>query len=441
MPSDLQRVARGLVECLDEVPQVVIHLQRTAERCRENAAVAIAASHGQATVAAQQLDAAARACEAAAHYLAMAPPKAKAWAERLVGERRSTDRPDAGSADRNRATGGIGDVAERDSKGRTKRLSARYRPVEDPEAPEPPLIVVARKAMEKFRKRQEKDEQDREETPEPLEVEIVVDPEGRLNVSERDEDQERRDEDEPDYEIAVDLGEAARKLLEAMAAGENEAWQRAELVIAVDRVTATFDYPEEPPEPLTPPVVEVELPEFEPGEEVSRQAIDVPAVEVELERADGEPGEFDPAFEPRAFGDDFRPGVHDPQNSFLAKELAVAKRLEQEGWRIDARVPDHGSGEKNPDTMVRRSGADAGVKIEFKTLRSGSSEAVKRNVLDGSEQVLPDGELVIDGRDVGLAEAVVDRSMRAFGQPGRTVAAVVHFILADGRLVTYKKEY
>ena len=76
MPSDLQRVARGLVECLDEVPQVVANLQRTAFRCRENAAMAIAASHGQATVAAQQLDAAARSCEEAAHYLAMAPPKA-----------------------------------------------------------------------------------------------------------------------------------------------------------------------------------------------------------------------------------------------------------------------------------------------------------------------------------------------------------------------------
>ncbi len=62
MPSDLQRVARGLVDCLDEVPQVVLHLQRTADRCRENAAVAIAASHGRATVAAQQLDAPARAC-------------------------------------------------------------------------------------------------------------------------------------------------------------------------------------------------------------------------------------------------------------------------------------------------------------------------------------------------------------------------------------------
>ena len=129
MPSDLQRVARGLVECLDEVPQVVAHLQRTAERCRENAALAIAASHGRATVAAQQLDAAARACEQAAHYLSMAPPKAKAWAERLVGASRSSDRPDAQSADRNRTTGGSSGIAERDLFGRVTRTSLPFKPL------------------------------------------------------------------------------------------------------------------------------------------------------------------------------------------------------------------------------------------------------------------------------------------------------------------------
>jgi hypothetical protein len=107
MPSDLQRVARGLVECLDEVPQVVAHLQRTAARCRENAAMSIAASRGQATTAAMQLDAAAQACEEAAHYLAMAPPKAKAWAERLVGSNRPSQGVAPGSPDRNPATSAV----------------------------------------------------------------------------------------------------------------------------------------------------------------------------------------------------------------------------------------------------------------------------------------------------------------------------------------------
>jgi hypothetical protein len=132
MVSELQRVARGLVECLDEAPQAVAHLQRTAARCRENAGVVIDASHGQATVAALQLDAAARACEEAAHYLAMAPVQARDWAERLVGGARTSSRPSAGSAGRNRTTGGTGDLAGR-----------KARPIEaeldlDPDGTAPP---------------------------------------------------------------------------------------------------------------------------------------------------------------------------------------------------------------------------------------------------------------------------------------------------------------
>ncbi|WP_237771267.1 hypothetical protein [Kribbella sp. ALI-6-A] len=422
MPSDLQRVARGLVECLDEVPQVVVHLQRTADRCRENAALAIAASHGQATVAAQQLDAAARACEAAAHYLSMAPPKAKAWAERLVGEGRSTNRPDSGSADRNKATGGGGDVAERDERGRTKKLTARFKPVEDPEAPEPPLIKVARKAFEQLRKQQDKDaeEREKEQPEEELEVEIVVDPKGELRAAakaaededdeerrddepekqleveivvdpkgelraaakaaededeeerrddepekqleveivvdpkgelraaakaaEDEDDEERREDDEPAYEIAVDLGDAARELLEAMVAAGEQRWERVELVIEVDRVTANFEYAEGPDEPeVAVPVVDVELPDYEPTE--PPEAIDVPAVDVELDESDpSEPPEVvdvpeievelpdfeateppdavdvpaidveveDPEFEPRALEDDLEPRVDGP---------------------------------------------------------------------------------------------------------------------------------
>jgi hypothetical protein len=432
VPSDLQRVARGLVECLDEVPQVVLHLQRTADRCRENAALAIVASRGRATVAAQQLDAAARACEAAAHYLSMAPPKAKAWAERLVGEGRSSNRPDAGSADRNKATGGI---AERDSRGRTRRLEARYKPVEDPEAPDPPLIQVARKAFEELRKKQEKDAEEREQPEDELEVELVVDPKGELRAagkaaaSSADEDEEEREE--PAYEIAVDLGDAARELLEAMAASKEQAWERAELVIAVDRVTAVFEYGEEPVAVVVP-VVDVELPAFEPVE--APKAVEVPELEVEV----GET-EFDPAFEPRALGVDFAPGVHDPSKSFLPKEVDVAERLELEGWRIDARPEDHGSGETNPDAMVRKDAADRGTVVEFKTLDSRANVAVRRNVNNAADQA---DEAVIDGRKVDLGfDDALRGFRRACGQEGKTVPSVVHFILGDGRLITYEKEH
>ncbi|MGW1345328.1 hypothetical protein ACWCOV_30070 [Kribbella sp. NPDC002412] len=262
MVSDLQRVARGLVDCLDEVPQVVQHLQRTADRCRENAATAIAASHGRATVAAQQLDAAARACEAAAHYLSMAPPKARAWAERLVGDSRTTNRPSSDSADRNKATRGRDDVPERDSKGRPKRLTARYDDIELPEQDddESPLVTVARKAFEKFRKQREKDEEDRED-PEELEIEITVAETGDLTIEERNEKEDRKREDRllQDFQIEVDLTEPIKNLLASMAESADQTWQHAELTITPAHVEATFDYPDDHPAPI---VVDIDLPEF-----------------------------------------------------------------------------------------------------------------------------------------------------------------------------------
>jgi hypothetical protein len=432
-------VARGLVECLDEVPQVVLHLQRTADRCRENAALAIVASQGRATVAAQQLDAAARACEAAAHYLSMAPPKAKAWAERLVGEGRSTNRPDSGSADRNKATGG---VAERDSRGRTRRLEARFKPGEAPEAGEAPLIRVARKAFEELRKKQEKDAEDREkEQPEEeLEVELVVDPKGELRAAgkaaasaDEDEDGER---EEPAYEIAVELGDAARELLEAMAASGEQAWERAELVISVDRLVASFEYGEEPVvAEVVVPVVDVELPEFEAVE--APAAVDVPAIEVEV----GET-EFDPALSPGALGKDFAPGVHDPGGEFKPHEIPTAERLAENGWRVDARPPDHTKqNHKNPDVTVRKSPDDEGIRVEFKSPISGKLSAVKRNMRTGSVQALADGEVVLDGRGIDLSEELARAAFHsACRQAGSPVSRAVHVILGDGRMLTLLKE-
>ncbi|TCC44149.1 hypothetical protein E0H75_35360 [Kribbella capetownensis] len=413
MASDLQRVARGLVECLDEVPQVVSHLQRTADRCRENAALAIAASQGRATVAAQQLDAAARACEAAAHYLSMAPPKARAWADRLVGGGRGTDRPSPDSADRNKLTGGTGDLAERDSKGRTKRLTATFDDVETPEDNEPPLITVARKAFEKFRKTHKDDEDP--QSDEPLEVEITVAETGDLVIEERNEDEDKKRNDQllQDFEIAVDLTKAAEQLLAAMAESADQKWQQATLTIDPDRVEATFAYPEEDrPRPI---VVDINLP---------------PLTE--------HPPDFDPAFDPEPLGVDFAPGVHDPRGTFKPKQAQVASRLAAEDWRIDARVPDHGSGQKSPDAMVRKSAADRGAIVEFRTPESSSNDMLESLIGDGGDQAT---EIVIDGRNVGLTESDASRAYRrAVRQPGRTIADVVHLILGDGRMVTYRRD-
>ena len=106
MPSELQRVAQGLVGVLDEVPRVAGYLQDMARRCRDNAAFVGGMSNNPAAQrAAMQLDEAARRCEEAAHYLSQAPPKARAWAEEMVsgvrtsgpGSSPGSKRPDAAS--------------------------------------------------------------------------------------------------------------------------------------------------------------------------------------------------------------------------------------------------------------------------------------------------------------------------------------------------------
>jgi hypothetical protein len=427
MPSDLQRVAHGLVECLDEVPAVVLHLQRTAERCRENAALAIAASQGRATVAAQQLDAAARSCEEAAHYLSMAPPKAKAWAQRLVGG--GSSRPDASSADRNRATGGAGDVAERDLFGRTKRLSVPFKPAEDsPETPEPPLIKVARKALDKLRKKQQKDEEEREEFEE-LELEIVVTPDGRAVVVEDQDPFENRD-----YEIAVDINEAATELLQAMSTTPAQTWQTTTITITPEHVTATFTYPDLPPQ-STPPIIDVELPSAAlAGGSAKPAVIDVAPLEVDLAELTFD---FDPAFDLRPLGDDFAPAVADPQNDFSPEERSIADRLSEEGWRIDARPADHGSGGRNPDATVRRSPSDEGVAVEFKTPESSAANALKGAMLRARKQA---DVVVIDGRPTKVSADAADRAYRRCrGQPGVTLPRLIQVILGDGRLVSYPR--
>jgi hypothetical protein len=414
VPSELQRVARGLVDCFDEIPRVVDQLLRTAARCRENAQVALIASRGQATVAAQQLDAAARACEAAAHFLSMAPPKARGWAEGLTGTSGpSTNRPSSDSADRNRPTSGTG------AEIRTRRLTATYEDLEVAEDNEPPLVTVARKAFEKYRKAVEKDEEN-QDPQEPLEIEITVTETGEIVVEERDEkeEQKRADRLTGDFGIEVDLEEAVKAFLDSLP--DDQQWQHATITITTDAVEATFDDPEE--QRLTPIVVDLQLPDHPaPGD-------------LEFD--------FDPAFDARPLEVDFAPGVSDPGNIFEPKERLIADRLAEQGWRVDARRADHTRDRvSNPDSMVRKSADADGVVIEFKTPTSGKSNAIKRNIHDASKQAGERSEILIDGRSVDLSEDAASRAFRrACGQPGGRVADVVHVILGDGRLITYTKE-
>ncbi|WP_410793380.1 hypothetical protein [Kribbella sp. C-35] len=417
MPSELQRVARGLVDCFDEIPRVVDQLLRTAARCRENAQLALIASRGQATVAAQQLDAAARACEAAAHFLSMAPPKARGWAEGLVGDAGpSTNRPSSDSANRNKPTSGTGGTEIR-----TRRLTATYEDLEVAEDNEPPLVTVARKAFEKYRKAHEKDaeEQDRDDKP-LLELEITITGTGEVIFEEPDEKEEEKRADRlaRDFEIDPDLTEAVQLLLDSTTESEDQQWQHATFTITTDQIEATFDYPAEPR--FQPIVVDIELP-------------GLPAPDDR---------DFDPAFDPRPLEVNFAPGVIDPDGVFEPKERAIADRLAEEGWRVDARPADHTRDKvPNPDSMVRKTKDADGVVVEFKTPISGSANAIKRCIHQATGQAGERNEILIDGRLVDLSEDVAWRAFRrACGQPGGRVADVVHVILGDGRLITYTKE-
>lgn len=107
MPSELQRVAQGLVECLDRLPSMVGYLQRLAAQCRENASFVAGFVSGNpaARQAAYQLAAAADACERAAHLAAAAPPKAREWADQMVtGVRGAGPPPGAGQREIKRAS-------------------------------------------------------------------------------------------------------------------------------------------------------------------------------------------------------------------------------------------------------------------------------------------------------------------------------------------------
>jgi hypothetical protein len=417
VPSELQRVARGLVDCFDEIPRVVDQLVRTAARCRENAQVALIASRGQATVAAQQLDAAAHACEAAAHYLSMAPPKARGWAEALTGPTgKSTNRPSSDSADRNRFTSA--------PEIRTRRQVVTYADVEVADDNEPPLITVARKAFEEYRKAHEKDDEE-DAPPEPLELEITVTETGELLIEKRDEKQD----DERSKRLAAAFLEPDKALTEA-----------------VKNLLASFPEPEDR-QPLTLKITADQL-EVIPADNHPHFTPITVDIQVPGMRRPSSTRDFDPALELRPLGSDFAPGVHDPRHRFLPKENVIAERLEREGWRIDARPEDHASGQKNPDAVLRRSADDEGAIVEFKTQDVNTSNALKRSMLLASRQARQAAEalegrheVVIDGRTAKISEKTALRSFRrALGQPGSTVLSVVHVILGDGRLVTFTKE-
>jgi hypothetical protein len=114
MPSELQRVAQQLLATLDEIPRVVAYLHDRASKYRESAGwVGSMSNNPSARMAAMQLEEAGRRCEEAAHFLSLAPPKARSWVEQMVSGVRTAEPAGGSTARRPDAPGGSPPPAER----------------------------------------------------------------------------------------------------------------------------------------------------------------------------------------------------------------------------------------------------------------------------------------------------------------------------------------
>jgi hypothetical protein len=149
-----------------------------------------------------------------------------------------------------------------------------------------------------------------------------------------------------------------------------------------------------------------------------------------------------------ALGERFRPGVHDEGAWFSERERAVSDWLVAQNPRtcIHPRSRDPAEEEKSPDAMVRTDPGDAGTVTEYKTLKEGSSAAVKANIRSGLHQLLPhgNGHVVIDGRPVGLTETEARRGWARFvgerRRHGGSLPRRVTIILGDSRGVTWRND-
>ncbi|MEV6634046.1 WXG100 family type VII secretion target [Actinoplanes sp. NPDC051470] len=154
----------------------------------------------------------------------------------------------------------------------------------------------------------------------------------------------------------------------------------------------------------------------------------------------GDPG-FDGGLHKAPLGEDFAPGVRDPDGRFKPKEAAVAERLAAEGEMVHARVRSQVEGDKSPDAMVRTGPGDGGTVTEFKTMESASSGAVSHRITDAGKQVAfaGGGDVVIDGRAVGLTEETARLGhARALGRQSAHGIAMpdrVRVILGDGTMI------
>jgi len=150
---------------------------------------------------------------------------------------------------------------------------------------------------------------------------------------------------------------------------------------------------------------------------------------------------FEPALDFGALDKLFAPGVHDVREVFEPKERAIADRLQEEGWRIDARLDDRTVGElRKAEAILRKGPDDEGMVVEFKVPDRAAGDALLQAMQDNDQQ-RELNEIVIDGRPSGLDLVEVDDAyQQVLEERGRTDAPKIHVILGDGQLVTYPKE-
>ena len=383
----------------------------------------MAASQGRATVAAQQLDAAARACEAAAHYLSMAPPKARAWAERLIGDGRThrpplerLRRPQQGHRRHRRP-------------GRTRLKGPHQTPHRHLRRPRNSPKTTNRRSSPSPAKPSKNSARPRKRTKK------TGPPRGPARGRDHCH-RNRRDRH-------------SRKKTRKTARNANNARTEPPRPRHRGRPHRGRQRHSSPPWP-SPPTKHGTTPPHHhprpPSKPPSTTPKDRPQpIVVDIDLPDLPQADRSTSTQPSTSAPS---APTSPQASTIRVETSSRRNARSptassvEGWRIDARPEDHTvQNVKYPDATVRKSGSDAGVIIEFKTPQGSARSNGQTEYPDGERSSLSARRGRHRRPQLGLTDDVADRAFRmACGQPGSTVADAVHVILGDGRLVSYFKE-
>lgn len=138
----------------------------------------------------------------------------------------------------------------------------------------------------------------------------------------------------------------------------------------------------------------------------------------------------------------FRPGIEKaPGVRFEPHELNTARFLAGGGESVYLRPKILKDGITNPDALVRRHPGDSGTYTELKEVRAAGYRSVVRSLRDAEKQLgqWGGGEVVVDGRRVGLSEEVAregfDRAVGAARSGGKPIPERARIILGDGRTV------